>query len=60
MKGFDIIGLAETWEEPGRGRRSDLVLDGYEVRLEYAVRDKKRKGERGFAVSDKKGDVYEA
>ena len=47
VKGFDIIGLAETWEEPGRGRRSDLILDGYEVRLKYAVRDKKKEGRKG-------------
>ena len=26
VKGFDVIGLVETWEEPDKDRRSDLIL----------------------------------
>ena len=47
LKGFDIIGLVETWEEPDRVRRSDLILDGFEVRVKHATRDKKKGRAKG-------------
>ena len=47
LRGFEIIGLVETWEKEGKSRRAEQELRDYEVEVRYAVREKKKGRAKG-------------
>ena len=56
VRKFDIIGLAETWEEKDRGRKAEVYLKEYVVKHKCAVREKKKgRAKGGILLAIRKG-----
>ena len=50
VRKFDVIGLAETWEEKDRGRKAEAFMKEFVVKQKFAIREKKGE-ERKVAYS---------
>ena len=60
VRKFDIIGLAETWEEEDRGKKAEAYMKDYVVRQKFAIREKKRgRAKGGLLLAIRKSLVEE-